>query len=206
MASPNRSPMTPYEESIAFYYELGLAIAAWANVERSLLWIVTACFTKHNHVQASLAFLSIENFRSKMLAADHLFTTKFSKNAAHINSWQQLYHKLQKLSSLRNHLVHYHAMGYAVAAPGRRYALIPTLSKNSGFVQKIPKPPSGSLCLRDIVDARNQFNALAHGLEFLVYRVKKHKTRLPASLAQAAKPPTMAQLTRQIRSILGLRP
>ena len=70
--------LTEKEESIAFYYELGMAITAWANVEKSLLWIAGACFTKHNHAQAALQFLSIENFRSKLLAADRLFRVNFT--------------------------------------------------------------------------------------------------------------------------------
>jgi hypothetical protein len=197
--------LTAYEESIAFYYELGLAITAWANVERSLLWIVIACFTKHNHTQASLQFLSIENFRSKLLAADRVFSTKYD-GTKHVDNWGALFAKLEKLSSLRNHLVHYHTMGYPNGKPGQRYALIPTLSKTPKFKSKTPQPPPGSLFLRDIVHARYQFNALAFGLEFLVYRVKKYKTQLPASLAQAAGAPTMAQLVRQIRPILSTQP
>jgi hypothetical protein len=54
--------------------------------------------------------------------------------------------------------------------------------------------------------ARDQFNALAFGMEFLVARAKKRKTPLPASLAQAADAPTMAQLVHQIRPILSRQP
>ena len=139
-------PLTEFEESIAFYYELGLAITAWAHVERALLWIVTSCFTKHNQIQAAIQFLSIENFRSKLLAADHLFTTRFD-GTKHIGDWEALYAKLERLSSLRNHLVHYHQMGYVPGKPGRRYALIPTLSKSTKFRSRTPQPPSGSLFL-----------------------------------------------------------
>jgi hypothetical protein len=85
--------ITEYEESVAFYYEIGLAITAWANVERSLLWIVTACFTKHNYTQAALQFLSIENFRSKLAAAEHLFSTKFD-GTKHAADWESLFSDL----------------------------------------------------------------------------------------------------------------
>jgi hypothetical protein len=194
--------LTEYEESIAFYYELGVAVTSWANVERSLLWIVTACFTKRNHTQAALQFLSIENFRSKLASADHLFSTKFA-DTKHIAKWEDLFSDLERLSRLRNRLVHQHVMGYPTGKPGRRYALIPTLSKGTKFKSTNPQPPPGSMFLRDIVYARSQFNALAYGLEFLVYRVKRHKTRLPASFAQAPDAPTMEQLVRQIRPMLS---
>jgi hypothetical protein len=197
--------MTAYEETVAFYYAIGRAITAWTNVERALLWIVTACFTKHNLDNAAIAFFSIENFRTKILAADRLFNTKF-EGTAHIKQWKDLLTSLERLSQIRNHLVHYHTMGYMNAVPGRRIALIATLLAKTKFRQKNQKPPSGSLCLKDIVYARRQFEALAYGLEFLVHRVKKQKTQLPTSLAQAGDPPTIAQLTHQIRAILSQQP
>lgn len=197
--------MTAYEETVAFYYAIGEAITTWATVEKALLWIVTACFTKHNLDNAAITFFSIENFRTKILAADRLFNTKF-EGTAHIKQWEDLLRSLERLSQVRNHLVHYHVMGYTDATPGRRMALTATLLVKTKFRQKNPKPPSGSLCLKDIVYARRQFEALAYGLEFLVHRVKKHKTQLPTSLAQAGDPPTIAQLTRQIRAILSQQP
>ena len=194
--------MTGYEESIAFYHELGVAVSAWANVERALVWIVTSCFSEQDQESSALMFLSIENFRSKTQVADNLFRTKFD-GTAHIESWNELSQRTERLSQLRNHLVHYHTMGYSDGKPGRRLALIPTLSRKPKFRQKLPKPPSGSLCLRDIVSARLQFTALAFGLEFLVHRVNQQKTLLPASLAQADDAPSMAKLTHQIRTMLS---
>jgi len=199
------APLTEYEESIAFYYELGTTITAWADVEKSLLWIVTACFPKTAQERAALSFLSIENFRSKMTVADRLFTFKFDA-AKHIDQWEQLYSKLEKLSSLRNHIAHYHASWYPHAKPGRRGALIPTISDTPKFRSRRPQPPPGSLFLRDIVHARHQFNGLSRALEFLVYRAKGKKTQLPISFAQVGDAPTMEQLVRQIRPLLAKQP
>lgn len=197
--------MTPYEEMIAFYFELGRAISAWADVERALFQIYISCFTKHNYDPAGLTFFSIENFRSKMKAVDTTFRTKFD-GTHHVADWDSIYKRLERHSSFRNHLVHYHTRSYDHAKPGRRMALIPTLSKAPRFRQKVPKPPDGSMFLRDIVTSRYQFTALAHGLELLFYRAKKWKTQLPTSLAQADDAPTMAQLTRQISTMLSEQP
>jgi hypothetical protein len=58
--------LTENEERIGFYYELGLAITAWAHVEQSLCWLVMACFTKHNTIQTAHGFfpspISGQNF------------------------------------------------------------------------------------------------------------------------------------------------
>jgi hypothetical protein len=199
------APLTEYEESIAFYYELGAAITAWADVEKSLLWIVTACFPKSSQERAATGFLSIENFRSKMVVADRLFTNRFG-SPKHVDQWKQLYSRLEKLSKLRNHLAHFHAKWYVHARPGRRGALIPTISETPKFRSRTPQPPSGSLFLRDIVHARHQFNGLSRALEFLVYRAKGQKTQLPTSFAQVGDAPTMEQLVRQIRPILAKQP
>lgn len=197
--------MTVHEEIIAFHYYIGQAIIAWAEVEKALAWIFTLCFTTHNRNAAAIVFFSVENFRSRLQSVVHIFNTKFN-GTAHVRHWEELYRELGRLSQLRNHLVHYHKVPYSDGKPGRRIALIPTLSRGPSLRQRTPKPPPGSLCLREIVHARMQFEALAYGLQLLASRVLKQKTLLPASLAQAGDVPTMAMLTSQIRAMLSLQP
>jgi hypothetical protein len=195
-------PMTEYEESIGFYYTIGTALTSWANVERSLLWTLNSCLPKTTHIRSALMFLSIENFRSKLQVVDRLFSEQHG-GTKHVSEWENISERIEKLSSIRNHLVHYHFLGYPNGKPGRKYALIPTTSPTPKFISKTPQPPAGSMFIREIEHARLGFNALAFALEFLVYRVMKHKTQIPTSLAQDPSAPTMATLTHQIRTILS---
>ena len=144
-------------------------------------------------------FFSIDNFRTKLQAADVLITTRFD-GTKHVNEWDSIHRELVKLAAVRNRLAHNHMVSYYHELPGRRLALVPVLGKAPKLKQRVPKPPSGSLCLRDIAYAQRQFEAVGHALDFLFWRLTKQKTQLPASLAQAGDVPTMAQLTRQIRS------
>jgi len=194
--------LTASEESIGFYYELGLAITAWAHVEQSLCWVVSACFTKHNAVQTDYGFFSIESFRAKLQFADRVFKTKHWPRK-HMKKWDELYEQMEKQARLRNKLAHYIHRGYPTAKPGRREALLPRFIAPTKYRQRVPSPPSGeALCIRDIVHARYKFNALAFSLEFLSYALKRQKSSLPASFAQEQDAPTMAKLTSEIRTLL----
>lgn len=204
MPSSNE-PLNGYEESIAFYYYIGLAITSWAHVELALYWILSACFTKNNRGHLALGFFSIENFRSRLQFADQLFKAKYGKSR-HAKKWGKLHADLLRLSKLRNHLAHYTVMGYPLNTPSRRYALQPRLPRPSKFKQKIPKPPPDALCIKEIMHAQRQFSALAFAVEFLFYDLIQHRTPYPASFAQAGNPMTTVQLTRQIRAILHKPP
>src|SRR5262245_13957447 len=186
--------LTASEESIGFYYELGLAITAWAHVERSLYWVVSACFTKHNAVQTGHGFFSVESFRAKLQFADRVFKSRHWPQK-HMKKWDELYALMEKQATLRNKLAHYSHMGFPTAKPGRREALLPRFVAPTKYRQRVPSPPSEALCIRDIVHARYNFAALAFSLEFLSYGLKRRKSPLPASFAQAKNAPTMAQLT-----------
>jgi hypothetical protein len=201
MATRNKTPMTMNEEAIALHFLLGRAISAWASVERSLCAVSSACFTKHNFNSSTLMFFSIDNFRSKLQSVDNLFSTKFdgTKNA---RDWERIHQTLERLSSIRNKLAHYHAVTYT-GIPGRRIILVPILSKTPRLKQKTPKPPAGSLAIRDIAYAIHQFEAVGHALDFLFLRVTKQKHHLPASLTQEGDVPTMEAITYQIRSIFS---
>src|SRR5262249_399260 len=100
---PMSNDLTVNEESIGFYCELGRAITAWAHVELSLSWVVSACFTKHNAVQTAHGFSSIESFRSKLQFADRVFKSRHWPQK-HMKKWDELYAQMEKQARLRNKL------------------------------------------------------------------------------------------------------
>jgi hypothetical protein len=193
--------LTAYEESIGFYYELGLAITAWAHVELALYWVVSACFTKRNAVQTAYGFFSIESFRAKLQFADRVFKTKHWPRK-HMKKWDELYARMNKHAGLRNKLAHYSHVTFPTAKPGRREALLPRFPAPTKYRQRVPRPPSDALCIRDIVHARYKFNALVFSLEFLSYALKRQKSPHPTFFAQEKNAPTITQLTREIRTLL----
>jgi hypothetical protein len=202
MPSSNE-PLTSNEESIAFYYYIGQAITEWARVELSLYWLVSACFTKGNRERLAAGFFSIENFRSKLKFVDEIFKAKYHK-PRHIKQWESLREDLERLSRVRNHLAHYVVREYAEGRPGRRLALQPRINQPTKFKQIIRKPPSGALCLKQIVHAKRRLEALASAVEFLFYDLLRLKTPYPASLAQADDVPSMASLALLIRAELQM--
>ena len=194
--------LTENEETIGFYHQLGLAITAWAHVEQSLCWVVSASFTKHNAVQTAHGFFSIQSFRAKLQFADRVFKSKRWPQK-HVKKWNELCAQMQKQAELRNKLAHYISRGYPAAEPGRRRALIPRfIAPTKYYRQRVPGPPSEAFCIRDIVHARYKFNALAFSLESLSYALKRQNSPLPASHTQEQDAPKMAQLTREIRTLL----
>jgi hypothetical protein len=138
--------MTPAEESVIFYYELGLAITQWAHVEDALLNIFGACHIGHYHRGTlSTTFYSIENFRSKLQVVDNVFCLKF-RDTPHFAVWIDLFEKLRSASAERNWLAHYTALVYPTAKAGRRFGLLPKLAKSRGKPSKRPqKTTPGSL-------------------------------------------------------------
>lgn len=204
MPSSNE-PLTATEEMIAFYYYIGRAITSWAHVESALFWVVSSCFSKSSHQKLDIGFFSIENFRSKLQFADRIFKAKYAQKK-HLNEWNRLFKELERHSRTRNHLAHYHVLNYPHGRAGRRCALLPRIANQPTRRQQVPKPPSEALCIRDIIQAQQNFSALAFSVEFLFYRLIRRKTTLSASLAQAKDAPTTAQLTRQIRTMVSRLP
>lgn len=195
-------PMTVNEESVGFYYELGRAITSWAHVELALFWIASTAINKSARKQVGLAFFSIDAFHNKLKVADRLFKSKH-ESSKHKAKWPPLRQKLETLSTTRNNLAHYTVMNYVNDLPGRRIALIPKISTPSKFKQRVPKPPSEALCVREIIYARKKFVAAAFELESLYYNLIHRKWHFPESAAQAGNAPTQAEVTSQIRSMLG---
>jgi hypothetical protein len=191
--------LTVNEEGVWFYYQLGLAITSWAHVEQSLYCVGSCCFNEDDQSQFVVTFFSIENFRSKLQVVDRLIKQNYK---SHVKNWEPLALDLERLSKIRNHLAHYPVMNYGNDVPGKRIALLPRFGQPSKFKQATPKPPSGSIGLRDIVHARQRFVALAFGLEFFYDKLVGRLSHIPASAAQAKSAPSLEDIARQMRAIL----
>ena len=82
--------MTPTEEHLIFYYQIGLAVTQWSHVELALFDTVAACFDGPEPASVSAFFFSIENFRSKLGAADNLVALK-CRQTPPFQDWLLLY-------------------------------------------------------------------------------------------------------------------
>lgn len=189
--------ITANEEGLWFYYQLGRAITSWAHVEQALCWVGCCSFSKDDQLQFITTFFSIENFRSKLQVVDRLVASKFKH---HAKTWEPLKTDLERLSKIRNNLAHYPVMNYGNDLPGQRIALLPRFGKPSKFKQALPKPPSGSIGLRDIVYAQQRFTALMFGLEAFQHTLQGTTSIFPDMATQAGNVPSLVDIARQMRA------
>ncbi len=196
--------MSPAEESVAFYHEIGLAITQWAHVEMALAR-VTAYHFEPKHGGLSIdGFFSIENFRAKLSFANSILETSIT-DGAQIVEWGKLHSRLEKSSKSRNELAHQRAIVYPDSKPGRRYALVPWFVEDPKMKSKSGKqiPPPGSLCIRDINGVRLNFLALANALTNFEYRLDGLQGPFRESSEQAGGPLEIDDLRRRIHEVLG---
>ena len=189
--------MDQNEERLAFYYEIGLAITQWAHVEFALAQIVSACFGKNDESLPATGFLSIDNFRSKLQYIDSII-------AAHVRSktkradWITLMERAGALVKKRNRLAHSWVLNSFEEKAGQRVMLLPSRPRSSrrtkGARQKFP----GAVCVRDVAQYRLEFSALMISLENFAFRLAGQKVHFPKSLEQPSRPPTIAQIRREI--------
>jgi hypothetical protein len=192
--------MTRNEELVAFYYELGMAISHWANVEIELCLTVQACFHEENRPALGVGFFAIENFRSKLEFADHIVRRRLGED---VEGWADAVDKMRKASFSRNKLVHRSAREYLSHSIGRRYALIPWIIKKPRTDKERKKPPPGSLCLRDIIQIRYQFVLAFVSIRTFRARVEG-QTVPPLKYPELlGNPPTIPQIRRRIHEVLG---
>jgi hypothetical protein len=199
--------MTPVEEHILFYHELGMAISQWAQVEMALRDVVVNTMPRADRRKLSVGFYSIENFRSKLQFCDNLLVEAFD-GTAHLADWPKLQDRLSKSATKRNKIAHRTVVTYASGSPGRRYALVEWLteqfsarSRKQRFLTA-GKPPQGALCLLDVIHIRYEFFSLLTDLSN--FAAKLAGTALPFDQATfpVSKPPTLAEYRRQMRGLL----
>jgi len=197
--------MNHAEERLLLNSELGKAIAQWGYVEGQLLQVVKRC-THGEGDAVAVAYLSIENFRSKLAFCDNLVTAKAARKQW-IPYWELVRGRCTSLSSKRNQLAHgWHAL-YVHGPSGKRYGITPTLYSDGKLVHRDGlKPPAGTLFLRDVVGHRMDFHALTQQVcnvhEFLCGR----RRPFPEADAPIDRPPTIRMLENRMRLELGRRP
>jgi len=202
-------PISGAEEAIGFYYELGLAITAWAEVELMLCWVAMMAFPKSQHETFYRAFFSIDAFYNKIKVAERLYKAKY-KSKQHTDIWITLRNQLERLSLLRNQLAHCPAERFEHGKPGRRLAIVWRAREPTKIKQRIPKAPSDSLCIKEIIHAREQFEAIAIDLQFLYYTLKNRRKPPKAFVLRVAGVRDSDLVARRTRAILstpfGLHP
>jgi hypothetical protein len=205
--------MNADQERIAFMNELGEALQRWAYVENVLIRIIGQCVGNSDRDALAVAFLSIENFRSKLMYCDRLVSAHCKGKPKQLEKWQALAKRVSAMSVKRNKLVHHLAVMYQWGKPGRRLALEPALDVAKGKPTPLrrpsdARPPPGALFLRDIAAIRLEINALVISLVNFLAPMHGGSARgpFPEALEQPSAPMTAPQLVAQIRATLEGQP
>lgn len=194
--------MSSSEEQVAFYFELGLAITHWANIERELSNLASLCVTLEDRNLLALGFFSIENFRSKAAFVDQVFNKKYD-GSKFLADWATLFERALTLSKSRNKLAHFNVMNFPQQKAGRRVSLQPWINPKPKTEKERLRPVPDALCLRDIVGIRFEFLALAISLSNFRDRVLGRKELFLKSSEQPMRPPTIQKIKDQIHAMLG---
>ena len=164
--------MTPEQEQVLFYHELGKALSQWAYVELDLRHLVTACVPMDARQLVAVGYFSIENFRSKLAYCDSIIVESMHRSTA-FKRWAAVSERVKSASIRRNRLAHWTVMFYPRAKTGRRYALVdwPRNAFSAPSKQDPDRnasgPSSSSICLHQILEARYDFESLTPTLSNL---------------------------------------
>ena len=164
--------MTPEQESVLFHYELGQAISYWAYLEMNLRHLVSSAVSLDARQLVSVGFFSIENFRSKLTYCDNILTEHFHRSP-HYQRWLTLCTRVRSAATKRNRMAHQTVMVYPQSKPGRRQALINWSAEQFTAPSKATKvrpgfaPPTDAMCVREIVEAKYEFEALMRSIRNL---------------------------------------
>jgi hypothetical protein len=199
------------DEGVAFYHTIGQAVTRWAEIETTLFWIATRCFTDSDAGTLGKAFYAIENFRSKLAFVDRAIRAAKLQSLTNtqrldcIKRWDGLAAQLQSLASDRNKIVHGHVIVYPHAKEGRRFAILPRHPQPQTKKQATPKPPSEAYGVTNIDLAHTRFQYVELRLMCLYSRLNGDVSLLEAASQREPKPRSLAQIMRQIRTALSLR-
>lgn len=193
--------ITPRQEQLAFYYELGLAITQWASVEWQLYKTTARIFTltddAEKHREFYKAYFSIENFRAKLKFSDTIISSA-AQGRPFAEAWAKLEARIAGLAKIRNKLAHHSVMHYMNNPPGRNVAL---LSREAVVtpIRRGQKHQPGAIFVRDIVRYQNEFSALRVSLEHFSCRVHGWKLPQAESSEQPRNPQTIQQIVSHCR-------
>jgi hypothetical protein len=195
------------EEEVAFFFEIGRALAQWAHIEGQLRRIVGLCVSPVDALTMSTGFLAIEAFHSKLDFCDQVIRRKFSKSEDLIADWDDLYRKLERRARTRNQLAHRKAAPYIDGDVGRRWGLVAWLRDKEDRPYGKPiksKAPSSAYCLAAIITARREFHAMTTSLSNFAAALDNRPKPFPKSLEQVDGAPAIRDTRNQIRAALGL--
>lgn len=197
--------MTSAEERLAFFYNLGLATSQWSFIETGLYQIVAACMHPKDSYAIAFGLFAVDNFRSKLAFSDAILIKKI-KDKGHLKEWTKLSERLKRTVTKRNRLAHDRAFFYADSDAGRRYALEHWPSDKPKLYRNMPKPSDGALCVRDIVEIKQEFFYLIRALENFHAKLIGRQLPHPESDAQPNRRQTIRAIRNQIREALELPP
>jgi hypothetical protein len=193
------------EETIAFYFQLGLAITQWAEVESSLAHLISKCAGEQDRYMLLLGFLSIENFRSKLQFAGSVLGEKF-RNHSCLRDWATIAERLERCAAKRNKLAHRRVWRYPHGRPGRQIAIVPWPKFDPEGKDLLPptgKPTKEAICLRDICVISCEFQAALVCLINFDARLHDRRELFPKSSEQPRVPIQLGRLYAQIHTALG---
>jgi hypothetical protein len=199
--------MNPAEEQVAFYMQLGLAIAHFSHVESAVRSIVSGAIVDDlNRKAINVGFFSIDGFRAKMDFAEAVVDrTLAARKPEERDAWAALVLRIRKASAHRNKLAHWAVMTYPKTnRAGRRYALESWIQTKAAMRKSKGKPKDGALCLRDVVKLRQEFFSLTCVLDNFLHRLAGKPEPFDKSHEQPKHPPTIATLRAQIRGGLSM--
>lgn len=192
--------MTLEEERVVFYHTLGHAMGQWAFVEMGLTRVAVGATKPETHA-LSVAFVSIENFRSKLAFVDNAM--KEPQNLARYDEdWRPLHDELKALSVKRNQLVHWQVVEYDRANQGRRVTLERRLLPPEGLGRQ---PPQENLAVRDVDLVSRQFSRIAARLHVLENRMADREALFARHAQRDLRHRPLTEIARQIRAALELR-
>lgn len=192
------------EELFSFKYELGNAIAHWGYVEYHVLQIALLCVSAADRQALAIGYHSVENFRSKVALCDNLVRHRFGKSP-HFAKWLTARKLIDVSAGNRNKIAHGWQKLYVHNVAGRRWAICPIHHSNGQLLNLDgKKPPTGAVCLRELIKIRLEFHALTARLVNVRELFSRNRTIFPESHEQASSPPTIRHIGAQIRAELGL--
>lgn len=199
--------ITPAEEEIAYFHQLGLALSVWSNIEGQLLEAVLRCVPSSSEAELTrnslaMGFVSMQGARNKILFAGAMVRRVLeSANPAAVGEWNDIQEKLFAESGKRNDLAHYQSRPFPRNdVEGRRWALCPWHHPKG--INK-DKPPPDSYCLLDLVTMEYSFMATSARLANFLARICSQREPFPKSYEQPADLPDLRQIARQIHAELG---
>lgn len=198
--------ITPAEEEIAYFQQIGTALAVWANIEWRLMDACLRCIPNDEQGQLTrnafkMGFVNIQGARNKIMFAFAMVRRVLATaNPSVIPEWDDLKDKVLGESTKRNHLAHYQSRPFPRASEGRRWALCPW-SQPKGTDPD--KPPPESYCLLDLVVMEKSFLATTAKLANFLARVCSEKAPFEESEELPGDPPDLRHIARLIHEALG---